>query len=74
MIDLHAHLLPGIDDGPPDLPRHARARVRGRGGGTRVMAATPHIGFTHGVAPGELAGRVAAVREALAGRGSPSRR
>jgi len=69
MIDLHAHLLPGVDDGPPDLPGTLALASAAVAGGTRVMAATPHIGFQHGVAPGELAGRVAAVREALAREG-----
>ncbi len=71
MIDLHAHLLPGIDDGPPDLPAAlalADAAVRN---GTRIMAATPHIGFTHGVAPGALATRADDLRAALAEEGIP---
>ena len=43
MIDLHAHVLPGIDDGPADLEGslallEAAARAR-----TRVIAATPHL-------------------------------
>ena len=69
MIDLHAHLLPGVDDGPPDLPGTLALASAAVAGGTRVMAATPHIGFQHGVSPGELADRVAAVREALAREG-----
>jgi protein-tyrosine phosphatase len=69
MIDLHAHLLPGIDDGPPDLQGALALAAAAAGGGTRVMAATPHIGFQHGVAPGELAGRVAVLREALVREG-----
>ena len=71
MIDLHAHLLPGIDDGPPDLPAAlalADAAVRN---GTRIMAATPHIGFTHGVAPGALSTRADDLRAALAEEGIP---
>ncbi len=71
MIDLHSHLLPGIDDGPPDLPGSlamARAAVDG---GTRVMAATPHIGHTHGVVPASLAGRVADLTAALAAADIP---
>lgn len=43
MIDLHAHLLHGIDDGPADLDGSlalARAAVAA---GTTVMAATPHV-------------------------------
>lgn len=42
-VDIHAHLLPGIDDGPPDLAESlamARAAV---GAGTAAMAATPHL-------------------------------
>lgn len=43
MIDLHAHVLPGIDDGPGTLESSlalARAAVAD---GVRVMAATPHV-------------------------------
>ena len=43
MIDLHCHLLPGIDDGAPDLETSlvmARIAVQD---GIRVMACTPHI-------------------------------
>jgi protein-tyrosine phosphatase len=71
MIDLHAHLLPGIDDGPPDLPAALALAAAAVRDGTRVMAATPHIGFTHGVAPSELAVRVAQLRAALATEGIP---
>ena len=71
MIDLHAHLLPGIDDGPPDLAAAlalADAAVRD---GTRVVAATPHIDFIYGVAPAGLPARMAELREALASEGIP---
>jgi protein-tyrosine phosphatase len=71
VIDLHSHLLPGIDDGPPDLAGSlamARAAVDA---GTRVMAATPHIGHVHGVAPASLAGHVADLTAALAAEEVP---
>lgn len=43
MIDLHSHLLPGIDDGAPDM-RHALELARAAADqGTRVLAATPHL-------------------------------
>lgn len=43
MIDLHAHVLPGIDDGPPDMEQSlALLRVAALAG-TRVIAATPHL-------------------------------
>jgi protein-tyrosine phosphatase len=43
VIDLHCHLLPGIDDGPADLAEMlglARAFVAE---GTQTVAATPHV-------------------------------
>ncbi|GAA4854171.1 tyrosine-protein phosphatase [Luteimonas vadosa] len=43
MIDLHCHLLPGIDDGPPDLPRALEMARIAAGDGIRVVACTPHI-------------------------------
>lgn len=43
MIDLHSHLLPGIDDGAPDMETSlALARVAVRGGTTHLVC-TPHI-------------------------------
>jgi protein-tyrosine phosphatase len=61
MIDLHCHLLPGIDDGAPDLRvslAMARAAVAD---GIRVTACTPHI--YPGLYENERAGIVAAVAE-----------
>lgn len=43
MIDLHCHLLPGIDDGPADLATTlAMARIA-FDDGVRTIACTPHI-------------------------------
>jgi protein-tyrosine phosphatase len=47
MIDLHSHILPGLDDGPADLEGSlalARAAVEQ---GTTTMVATPHIRDDH---------------------------
>jgi protein-tyrosine phosphatase len=49
MIDLHSHILPGIDDGPRDLAgsvAFARAAVAA---GTTTIAATPHIDSHYGL-------------------------
>jgi protein-tyrosine phosphatase len=53
MIDLHCHILPGIDDGPADLSvslEMARAMVAD---GVSVVACTPHIlpGLYHNSGP-----------------------
>lgn len=51
MIDLHFHALPGIDDGPPTVEDSVELVEAARRAGTRVVVATPHIDFRHGVAP-----------------------
>jgi protein-tyrosine phosphatase len=69
VIDLHAHLLPGIDDGPPDDAGSLEmARVAVQAGIT-AMAATPHIGHAHDVVVAELAERRARLRELLTAEG-----
>lgn len=66
MIDLHTHLLPGIDDGPSDLPgalSMARAAVEG---GIRIAACTPHIDHRWNVDPHAVRPAVASLRGELA--------
>lgn len=43
MIDLHSHILPGIDDGAPDLATSLQMARQAVAGGTHTMACTPHI-------------------------------
>lgn len=60
MIDLHSHLLPGLDDGAQTLP-HSLAMARAMvADGIRVAACTPHI------LPGVYANRGPAIRDATA--------
>src|SRR5262245_23267724 len=42
MIDLHAHILYGLDDGPATLDEALAMARMAAGDGTRVIAATPH--------------------------------
>jgi protein-tyrosine phosphatase len=42
MIDLHAHILYDMDDGPPTLDESLAVARLAAAGGTRVIAATPH--------------------------------
>jgi protein-tyrosine phosphatase len=58
VIDLHTHVLPGIDDGPDDLAGSVAVAEIAAHGGVRTLVATPHLRADHpGVRPGELAER-----------------
>ena len=43
MIDLHTHLLPGVDDGSPSVDNSARVLSRLLGDGYTDVACTPHL-------------------------------
>ena len=66
MIDLHCHILPGIDDGPPTLAASIALGRAAVAAGTTTIVATPHVSWEY---PGNTAGRiaegVAEVNEAL---------
>lgn len=59
MIDLHCHLLPGIDDGPRDEATSVGMARIAVAEGTRVLACTPHV--YPGVFDNESRGIAAAV-------------
>src|SRR5690348_6471940 len=54
MFDLHCHLLPGIDDGAPDLATSLEMARIAHADGIRTIACTPHIypGMYDNDAPG----------------------
>lgn len=61
VIDLHCHLLPGIDDGPADL---GAALALGRAlvaEGVTTVTATPHVSPAHP----NTAATIAPAREAV---------
>ena len=66
MIDLHCHLLPGVDDGPATLDETLDYVRRAAREGTEAIVATPHVEH---VEVGELPERVREVRRALAEEG-----
>ena len=72
MIDLHSHILPGIDDGAPNLDvsiEMARASVAN---GVSVLACTPHImpGVWNNAGP-QIRQDVATLQRELDARGIP---
>jgi protein-tyrosine phosphatase len=67
VIDLHHHILPGIDDGPADMERSVELARAAEADGIQVVAATPHLREDHpGVRCGELAARVSRLNAAIA--------
>jgi protein-tyrosine phosphatase len=71
MIDLHTHILPGIDDGPEtveDSLELARAAVAA---GARMLLATPHVSWTYPNDHGIIAARVQELRARLQAEGIP---
>ncbi len=47
MIDLHSHILPGLDDGPRDIEGSLDLAREAASQGTRTIVATPHIRDDH---------------------------
>lgn len=71
MIDLHCHILPGVDDGALDLRDSAGMARQAAGDGIEVICATPHIRHDHDVRIEEIAGRVATLNSHLNEEGIP---
>lgn len=70
MIDLHTHILPGVDDGPRDLAGSLTMAEVAQANGIRVLVATPHIREDHPrVRPEEIAELARAVDAELAAHG-----
>jgi protein-tyrosine phosphatase len=66
VIDLHCHILPGIDDGPKSAADALELARRLAGDGVRAVAATPHLRDDHPrVRADELADRCEDLRESL---------
>jgi len=71
VIDLHCHLLPGIDDGPHDLGGTlAMAQLHVKAG-VGTVAATPHVSWDMPTEATAIERRLADVRAALAAAGIP---
>jgi protein-tyrosine phosphatase len=63
MIDLHSHILPGVDDGAETLEDALAMARMAAADGTRVLCATPHVTTRAELAgAGMIPGRVAALQ------------
>jgi protein-tyrosine phosphatase len=69
-VDIHAHVLPGIDDGPSDRASAEEMLRTAVASGTGTIVATPHLRADFpNVHVGELAGRADELRAWIAGEG-----
>ncbi|MGH2854348.1 MAG: tyrosine-protein phosphatase [Solirubrobacteraceae bacterium] len=66
MIDLHCHVLPGIDDGPATIQGSLEIARRAAATGTRVLVATPHVSWRYRTDAATIARLVAELNERLA--------
>jgi protein-tyrosine phosphatase len=67
LVDLHAHVLPGIDDGPSDIESALEMVRAAAQSGITTIAATPHLRSDFpDVRIGELAGRCQELQGAMA--------
>jgi len=69
MIDLHCHILPGVDDGALDLRDSLAMGRQAVNDGIERICATPHIRHDHDVRIEEVGGRVDELNAALRDEG-----
>ena len=69
MIDLHTHVLPGLDDGAVSLDDSLAIVAAAAADGTTVLAATPHVRDDYPTTPEQMLAALADVRAAVAERG-----
>jgi len=66
VIDLHTHILPGLDDGARTLEESVAMARSAVADGIRVMAATPHVREDYPTRAAEMERGVGDLRQALA--------
>lgn len=69
MIDLHCHLLPGLDDGPATLEEAVSLALDSHGKGVTTAVATPHQNHSFHPTADEIRTAADALGAALADRG-----
>ncbi|HET7129166.1 MAG TPA: CpsB/CapC family capsule biosynthesis tyrosine phosphatase [Gaiellaceae bacterium] len=64
MIDLHSHVLPGLDDGVRTIDEALALCAAAAAGGVEVLAGTPHVRRDYPTTPQQMEGALAALRAA----------
>lgn len=71
MIDLHTHLLPGIDDGPTTIEESLELAAAMVAEGITIAACTPHVRDDHGTTPESMETALGLLQAELAAAGIP---
>src|SRR5579871_3565680 len=69
MIDLHTHLLAGIDDGPRTIDESLALAAEMAAEGITVAACTPHVRDDHPTTAEMMEARLAELKGRIAGEG-----
>jgi protein-tyrosine phosphatase len=72
-VDLHCHILPGLDDGARDLRDAVEMARQAEADGIAAVCATPHIRHDHAVEIAHLANRIAELSSAVRASGCGTR-
>jgi len=70
MIDIHCHIIPGVDDGSPDMRTSMDMAVIAAGDGIKTIVATPHI-QSEILTPDMIREKVAVLNERFSETGIP---
>jgi protein-tyrosine phosphatase len=65
MVDLHSHILPGVDDGPATLEESLELARRAAADGVSIIAATPHVRDDYPTQPATMERLVGELRAAI---------
>jgi protein-tyrosine phosphatase len=71
VIDLHSHILPGIDDGAKSLDESVEIALAAVADGVEVLAATPHVRDDYPTTADTMEALVGELRRALVREGVP---
>ena len=71
MIDLHSHILPGVDDGPATIDESLEIARRAASDGVRLIAATPHVRDDYPTEAATMERLVGELRAAIQEEGIP---
>ncbi len=64
-VEIHFHLLPGVDDGPTSIGESLALAAAAVSDGTRTVVATPHVHAAHVTDPSQIPARVRELAEDL---------